>query len=104
MAARSRKLWLQRFLFVLPVAVSVALFAMVIAAPVLDNGDQAPKGAARLMALFARDAMVRRTGVAAGLGLLATACIFFRPAGPKRVPGSRGRAPRLPPPSNVAGA
>ena len=86
MAVRSRKSWLPRFLFVLSVCVSVALFAMVITAPALDNSEQAPNGAARLTALFARDAMVRRTAIASGIGVLATGCIFFRTAGVRRLP------------------
>ena len=104
MAPRPRKFWLQRFLFFFSVSVSTTLFTVVIAAPAIDNGELTPWGAARLAAVLARDAMVRRTAIAAGIGLLATACIFFRPAGPKRFPGPRGRPPRLPPPSNVAGA
>jgi hypothetical protein len=104
MAAGSHKGWLQRFLFVLSVSVSIALFTMVIVSPAVDNAEQAPKGAARLTAVFARDAMVRRTAIAGGIGLLATACIFFRSAGPKRFSGHRTRPPRLPPPSNIAGA
>jgi hypothetical protein len=104
MAATSRKYWLQRFLFSLSVLVSGILFTVVIAAPAIDNEEQAPKGAARLTAVFARDATVRRTAIAAGIGLLAAACIFFRPTATKRFPGPRGRPPRLPPPPNVAGA
>ena len=104
MALRPHKFWLQRFLFFFSVSVSTTLFTVVIAAPAIDNGEQTPKGVARLAAVLARDTMVRRTAVAAGIGLLASACIFFRPAGPKRFPGLRGRPPRLPPPSNIAGA
>jgi hypothetical protein len=104
MVAGSRKSWLQHFLFVISVSVSIALFTMVIAAPAVDNGEQAPKGAARLTAAFARDAMVRRTAVAGGIGLLATACIFFRTAGAGYFWSWRGRSPRLPPPPTVPGA
>jgi hypothetical protein len=103
MAVHSRRSWIQRFLLVLSVSISTALFVMVIAAPGLDNGEQAPKGAARLTALFARDAMVRRTAIAAGIGLLATACIFFRPANKGRWASRRSGQPRVPPPT-VAGA
>jgi hypothetical protein len=103
MAARSRFPWLPRVLFVLAVLISVALFTMVFAAPALDNGEQTPKGAARLIALFARDALVRRTATAAAIGLLATACIFFRGKVGWRSSSSRGRPPRVPP-SNIAGA
>jgi hypothetical protein len=39
-----------------------------------------------LTALFARDAMVRRTAIASGIGVLATGCIFFRTAGVRRLP------------------
>jgi hypothetical protein len=76
---------------------------MVFAAPALDNSESIPKGAARLAALFARDRLVRRTAIAGAIGLLATACIFFRTARGKRPFIGRGPPPRVPP-SNIAGA
>ena len=104
MAGGRRITWLPRLLFVLAVAMSSVLFVVVFAAPALDNGDLTPVGAARLTALFARDAMVRRTAIAGAIGLFATACIFFRSAGEGRSSTRRGRPPRLPPPRNIAGA
>jgi hypothetical protein len=103
MAARYRFPWIPRFLFVLSVLTSLALFMMVFAAPALDNGEPTPKGAARLPALFARDKLVRRTATGGAIGLLATACIFFRTAGGRRYYIGRGRPPRVPP-SDIAGA
>src|SRR5215471_10226665 len=103
MAVRLRFPWLPRLLFVLAVFTSLALITMVFAAPALDNGESMPKGAARWTALFARDKVVRRTATAGAVGLLATACIFFRSANSRRSTFGRGRPPRVPP-SNIAGA
>jgi hypothetical protein len=84
---------LPRFLFRLACATAAMLFLLVLAAPWLDTGDGAPG----LLALFAYDATVRRTTLASAVGLLVTACVFFRPPG--QVPPPRRR-----PPSDVAGA
>jgi hypothetical protein len=104
MPPRTRCPWLPRVFFLLAITSSTALFVMVFAAPALDNGAQTPSGAARAIALFARDVTVRRTSVAGAIGLAATACIFFRTAGEGRSSSRRGRPPRLPPPRNIAGA
>ena len=53
-------------------------FTLVVAAPLLQRGDRGPGEAARLLAVFAHDATLRRTAIAVAMGLLATACIFFR--------------------------
>jgi hypothetical protein len=88
---------LPRLLFCLAVALALGLGGAVLAAPALDRDG--PGGAGRLVAVFARDAAVRRTAAAAALGLLVTACVFFR--APR--PGRRGpRPPR--PSSNTIGA
>ena len=45
----------------------------------LDTGQPTEDAAGRLVALFARDVVVRRTALAAAVGLVATAFVFFRP-------------------------
>ena len=102
MSCRFRYVWAPRLLFVVAIGMSVALFAMVFAAPALDNGGEANKGVARLLVLFARDVLVRRTALAAAVGLLATACIFFRNVRGRRS-WSGSRSSRRPP-QNIAGA
>jgi hypothetical protein len=81
-----------RMLFGLALAVSVGLLVLIVLAPLL-------RGAAfietsRLLDVFAHDATLRRTAIAVAIGLLATACIFFRhPFGTPH-----HRLPRVPPP------
>ena len=93
-----------RLLFFVALAIATALFALVLLAPLLDNAESMPQGAARLPAVFARDRMLRRTAIAAALGLLATACIFFRSGRDSRFGGRRHKPPRTPPPPSIAGA
>ncbi len=86
---------LPRLLFVLAFVLSILLIVLVIAAPLLDNGE------ARLLALFARDPALRRTALACAVGLVVTACVFFRP--PPRPPHRKRKRTAAPPPA-VAGA
>jgi hypothetical protein len=104
MPARSRSTWFPRLLFRLTLALSTGLILMVFLAPLVDNGEPAPKGAARVALVFARDPAMRRTAIAGALGLLVTACIFFRPPRGARPPVRRAKPPRMPPPQNIAGA
>ncbi len=90
MLERLRETWLPRLLFLLTAAAALGLLAAVLLAPALYRQD-----APVLVRLFARDAVVRRTAVASGLGLLVTACVFFRPVPPKEKKG---------PPNLMAGA
>jgi hypothetical protein len=63
------------------------LFLLVVVAPAVDRGEPIAEGPGRLVALFARDDVVRRTAVASALGLLVTAGVFFRlepQPGPRR--------------------
>jgi hypothetical protein len=90
---------LPRLFFCLTVALALALGGLVLAAPSLDREEQPRRAWPRLVAVFARDAAVRRTAGAGAAGLLVTACIFFRP------PSLRRRGPRPPrPSSNTIGA
>ena len=91
-----------RLLFGLAFLLSLLLILLVILAPLGDNGEAQPAGWARLGTLFARDAAIRRTAVAVAIGLMVTACAFFRP---RWRPTPRGRKrTTAPPPPSVAGA
>jgi hypothetical protein len=94
-------LWLTRLLFRLTLGVSVLLFALVLLAPLLDNEVAGAGDWSRLAALFAHDAAVRHTSVAAALGLLVTAWVFFRPPGRAQPYPGRRRPPAQPPPGGA---
>jgi hypothetical protein len=95
---------LPRVLFGAALAAAALLIVLVIAAPLADNGGE-PAGWGRVVALFARDAALRRTAVATAVGLAVTACVFFRPGAPPRpAPPRRRRKTPQPPPPSVAGA
>ena len=96
--------WLPRVLSWLAFGVSFLLIVLVILSPLVDNGEAAPAGWGRVLALFARDGALRRTALACALGLTVTACIFFRPARATPPPRRRRKGPRVPPPPSVAGA
>jgi hypothetical protein len=85
-----------RLLFLLAITLSFLLIVLVIAAPLVDNGE------ARLLSLFARDPALRRTALASAAGLIVTACVFFRP--PRRPPQRKRKRTAAPPPPAVAGA
>jgi hypothetical protein len=69
---------LSRLLFGLGCLLAGLLAALVASAPWLAAGGPAgPWG--RVAALFAHDAAVRRTALAAAAGLVVSACVFFRP-------------------------
>jgi len=93
---------LPRLLFRLAITLALLRFFLVILAPLGDNGEAQPAGWARLLALFARDAALRRTAVASAVGLLVTACVFFRP--PLRPTPRKRKRTTAPPPPSVAGA
>jgi len=91
---RLRHVWLPRVCFLGAVALALALVAVVVAAPWLAPSDS------YVFALFAHNSGVRGAAIASAVGLLVTACVFFRGS------GARGekRSPREPPPGNMAGA
>lgn len=77
------------------------LLALVFLASVLDRDlDLSDAGWPRLLVLFARDVVVRRTAVASALGLIVTACVFFQ--APKAGPAPVDTPARTP--GNVVGA
>jgi hypothetical protein len=92
-------------LFHLTVTASAVLILLVLLSPLLDNGMEQQVGWRRLFALFARDATLRRTTIASALGLLVTACVFFRPPdAPPPLVRKRKHSGLPPPPQGVAGA
>jgi hypothetical protein len=56
---------------------ALTLLGLVLVAPWLDTNGA--RGWGRVLALFAEDRAVRRTGLASALGLVVTAYVFFRP-------------------------
>jgi hypothetical protein len=85
-----------RLLFRLTLALAGLLAVLVAAGPLLDR-----EGLPEFVALFARDATVRRTAVASAAGLAVTAWVFFRPAGRGRTLPRKSRKPRRPPPTGA---
>ncbi|MGE3807105.1 MAG: hypothetical protein AB7K24_20775 [Gemmataceae bacterium] len=80
-----------RLLFWFAVGLSLTLIGLVLLAPRL--GIDSP-----FVRLFAQDQSVRRSAVAAALGLLVTAFVFFR--GNSDGPSQRS-SPRKPPPGAI---
>jgi hypothetical protein len=91
---------LPRLLFCSTAALAVVLAGIVLLAPLLDPGDPLEGGWSQLVAVFARDLAVRRIALGSSLGLLITACVFFRAPFWRR----RERRPPGPPWHNVVGA
>ncbi len=73
---RLRDYWFPRLLFLLTLALALALAGLVFLAPWLATGTEPG-----MMHLFAADMIVRRTALASAVGLVVTACVFFRPGG-----------------------
>lgn len=86
---------LERFFFWLVIVLAGGLLAGVLAAPLLDDGAAVAPGWRRLLVLFARDVIVRRTCFASAAGLAVSACVFFQST---RSPASAApeRRPRWP--------
>jgi hypothetical protein len=97
MLGRPLFLWLPRLLWRLTLGISILLILVVVTAPWLDTGERP------WLALFAKDAAVRRTTLASAIGLLATASIFFRPPDYRAV-AERDRRDARRPPLSGAGA
>jgi hypothetical protein len=94
--------WVGRVLFVAGCALAALLVALVALAPLLDDGGEPAGDWGRVIALFARDGVLRRTSLASAAGLAVSSWVFFRP-------GRRATAEAMPPPrrprsSGMAGA
>ena len=77
---RIRFVWLPRFLFGIALLSAAGLVVLVLFAPWLDNALYRPRGWSAVLAVFSRDALLRRTATASALGLAVSAYVFFRPA------------------------
>ena len=71
-----RDYWLPMMLFCGVMLVAIVLLAVVTALPFLI--EELPFSHP-LLEMFAEDATVRRTSIAGAIGLVVTACVFFRP-------------------------
>jgi hypothetical protein len=89
--------WLQRWLFRLTLGLAGTMFLLVALAPNLEGVLERGNLLSRILALFSRDAVVRRTAVGAGVGLVVTAFVFFH------LPQRRSFRPPSPP-RKMAGA
>jgi hypothetical protein len=65
-------------------AAAAWLLALLVAAPLLDRGEQNAARWLQVLALFAHDVVLRRTALLSAAGLIATARIFFRPTEQRR--------------------
>lgn len=93
---------LRRLLFWATLAMAGLLALTVLLAPVIEPALVRDPRLGRLLQVFAGDFMVRRTALVSAVGLLVTACVFFRTrAGPadRKKPSSHPTAP-----GNFAGA
>jgi len=90
--------WLPRVLRWLSLLVAAGLVAMVSLSPHL--ADTIPPH--KLLRLFAQDAVLRRSAIAAAIGLAVSAFIFFK--SPPRSPLQSYQAPRGSSPGDVIGA
>jgi hypothetical protein len=79
--------WLPRFLFAITMGLALLLGTTVLAAPLAARLTIARN--VRLVQLFAKDAVLRRTSLASAGGLAITSWVFFRPP----------RTPRKAPPA-----
>ncbi|MFN4261072.1 MAG: hypothetical protein ACK4RK_17420 [Gemmataceae bacterium] len=97
---------LPHLLFRLTLLAAVGLLGLVILAPLLVATLSADGVWQRIVALFADDATVRQTACACAIGLVATACVFFRqvvePPTEAPKPKKEKKAPAAP--KNVVGA
>jgi len=80
MSARAPSSWFPRLLFWLVTAGALLLISLVLLAPWLDDGTPRLDGQTRLLALFARDATVRRTAIGSAIGLLVTVSLALMSA------------------------
>lgn len=90
---------LNRILFTLALGLALALVGLVVFAPGTAHGNFGAEPT--WLALFARDATVRRASIACAIGLVVTATVFFR-SGPSPVKSEeRAKRPRS---ANTIGA
>lgn len=89
-----RDYWLPLMLFAGTLLLAIALLVLVSIAPFLPPAHA-------LLDLFAHDATVRRTSLVGAIGLVVTACVFFRP---NAAALARKSSSKKPPNDTMAGA
>ncbi len=102
MSRRPAPNWLAAVLWWSTVGLSAGLLLAVLLSPPLVSHLGEDMEVPRVLTLFARDAVVRRTALASALGLMVTASVFFRGSRP-RTPETRGSNGRNHP-ADIAGA
>ena len=93
MPVTGHRSWFAWLVYRLLLLISAGLILLVIAAPWVEN-----KLSSRVLVVFARDTTLRRTAVACALGLMVTACVFFRSpraAGRETAKSSQTRPPDM---------
>lgn len=100
-AAKAGAYWLPRCLFWLTLAAATLLLLVLLVSPWIVGEGPAVGTRARVIRLFARDPVVRRTTLASAIGMIVSAFIFFRSGGLHLTLLSRSRKE---PPANIAGA
>jgi hypothetical protein len=91
------------WLFVGVLSLAILLVLLVVLAPLVDSPESPSNGWRRVVALLARDAVLRRTCLISAVGLVVTACVFFR-RGRRGISGGWTPPPRNSQSSRVAGA
>lgn len=86
---------LHRLLFRFTVGLTAILGLLLLGTPWLPFERPARSTLSLVLATFAGDVVVRRTSLAAGVGLLVTAFVFFR--GPQHVPSASDSSPAISP-------
>lgn len=98
MSRSSQPDWVPTVLFRLTVGASGLLLLLVLLAPLFVQWGIAGYNGPRLLAVFAEDAVLRRTALASAMGLMVTACVFFKQPGKPWQPQQR-RGKDSPPPT-----
>jgi succinate-acetate transporter protein len=93
-----RDYWLPLMLFCGIMFVAIVLLALVTAMPFVIEDLPVTHP---LLQMIAEDATVRRTAIAGAIGLVVTACVFFRP---NAAVLARQASAKKPPPDTMAGA
>jgi hypothetical protein len=94
-----RSVWIPRLLLGGSLTVAGGLIGLVLLSPLVPADGQGL--GQRVLALFCRDATLRRTALGCGLGLGVSGWVFFRPASSSR--SAARKAARMPP-RPIAGA
>lgn len=94
--------WVGRVLFVAGCTLAGLLVGLVAISPLVDTGGEPSADQDRVIALFARDTVLRRTCLASAAGLIVSSFVFFRPG--RRATMEAMPPPRRPRSSGMAGA